>query len=269
MRGQKMQNDFSEYIIFADESGDHSIASINPENPVFVLVFCIFRKIDYISVVKQVVAKLKIDFWGHDLVVLHNHAIRKSTGEFAFLFDEEVRSLFVHALNEMMKSLPFSIVATAIDKRYLISNLNSSNPYLMALRFCLEQTFDFLKEKQQHQRQTHIIVESRGKSEDRELGLTFDQISTQETLGRYPLSLRFANKQTNSSGLQIADLVAHPIARHIVNRDQPNKAFDIVKKKLLGFPEYEEIGLKCRPLESEKPRLMPRQDADRELPIHL
>jgi hypothetical protein len=78
-----MQNDFSEYIIFADESGDHGITSINPENPVFVLVFCIFQKDDYISIVKQAVAKLKIDFWGHDLVVLHNHEIRKSKGEFS------------------------------------------------------------------------------------------------------------------------------------------------------------------------------------------
>ena len=86
---------------------------------------------------------------------------------------------------------------------------------------------------------------------------------------RYPLDIRFANKQTNSSGLQIADLVAHPIARHIVKRNQPNKAFDIVKEKLLGYPEYKEIGLKCHPLESEKPQLTLRLDADRELPIHL
>ncbi len=70
-----MRNSFSEYIIFADESGDHGISSINLENPVFVLVFCIFRKTDYVAVVKQAVAKFKIDFWGHDLVVLHNHEI--------------------------------------------------------------------------------------------------------------------------------------------------------------------------------------------------
>ena len=86
---------------------------------------------------------------------------------------------------------------------------------------------------------------------------------------RYPLALRFANKQTNSSGLQIADLVAHPIARHIIKREQPNQAFDIVREKLLGYPAYEEVGLKCHSLESEKPRLTPRQNADRELPIHL
>lgn len=265
----KMRNDFSDYIVFADESGDHGIASINPENPVFVLAFCIFRKSDYISIVKQAIAKFKIDFWGHDLAVLHNHAIRKSTGEFIFLFDEEVRRIFLHALNEMIRQIPFSIVATAIDKRYLEHNFNSTNPYVFALGSCLKQTLDFLQEKQQHHRLTHIIVESRGKPEDRDLRLAFDQIAAQTLPQFYPLDIRFANKQTNSSGLQIADLVAHPIARHIVNRNQPNKAFDIVKEKLLGYPEYEEIGLKCHPIESEKPQLTPRQDADRELPIHL
>ena len=34
-------------------------------------------------------------------------------------------------------------------------------------------------------------------------------------------------------------------------------------------PKYEETGLKCQPLESEKPRQPPRLDADRDLPIHL
>ncbi|MDP1609400.1 MAG: DUF3800 domain-containing protein [Chlamydiales bacterium] len=264
-----MRNDFSDYIIFADESGDHGIASINPENPVFVLAFCIFRKVDYISIVKQAVAKFKIDFWGHDLVVLHNHEIRKSTGEFVFLFDEETRKIFLHALNEMIRSIPFSIAATAIDKRYLSDSPNSTNPYVLALGSCLNQTLDFLQQKQQQRVRTHIIVESRGKTEDRDLGLAFDQIASQVLPEHYPLEIRFANKQTNSSGLQIADLVAHPIARHIVKKSQPNKAFDIVKEKLLGHPEYEGIGLRCHPLESEKPRLTPRLDADRELPIHL
>ncbi len=263
-----MQNHFSEFIIFADESGDHGIKTINPENPIFVLVFCIFRKLDYISIIKQAVAKLKIDFWGHDLVVLHNHEIRKSTGEFAFLFNEEKRMIFLHALNEMISRIPFSIVATAINKKDLQDKPNPGNPYLLALDSCLDQTLIFLEEQQQLQQLTHIIVESRGKPEDRDVGLAFDQISAQRSK-HYPLSLRFANKQTNSSGLQIADLVAHPIARHILKRNQPNKAFEIVREKILGFPEYNETGLKCYPPKSEKPQLKLRPDADRELPVHL
>jgi len=264
-----MQNHFSEYIVFADESGDHGMTSINPENPIFVLAFCIFRKVDYISIVKQAVAKLKVDFWGHDLAVLHNHEIRKSKGDFIFLFNEEIRRVFLHSLNEMIRYIPFSIAATVIDKRLLSRNSDSANPYLLALGSCLDQTQDFLEKNQQLQRLTHVIVESRGKPEDRDLGLAFDRIAARVLPEPYPLDIKFANKQTNSSGLQIADLVAHPIARNAIKKDQPNKAFDIVKEKLLGYPEYEEVGLVCRPLKSEKPRELPRQDADRELPIHL
>jgi hypothetical protein len=34
----------SDFIIYVDESGDHSLESIDPDYPVFVLSFCIFRK---------------------------------------------------------------------------------------------------------------------------------------------------------------------------------------------------------------------------------
>ncbi len=261
--------DFSEYIIFADESGNQGLYSINPENPVFVLAFCIFKKADYISIVKSAIAKFKLDFWGHDLVVLHNHEIRKSKGAFAFLFNEEMRRIFVHSLNEVVRHIPFSIVSAAVDKRHLINNLDTNNPYFLALDSCLKQTTTFLDEMGQHNHLTHLIVESRGSREDKDLELAFRKISLQTIARQYPIDIKFANKQTNSGGLQIADLVAHPIARYVLKREQPNKTFDIVKEKLLGYPKYEGIGLKCHPLESEKPRQPPRSDADRELPTHL
>ena len=31
---------FGDHIVFVDESGDHSLTSINPDYPVFVLAFC-------------------------------------------------------------------------------------------------------------------------------------------------------------------------------------------------------------------------------------
>lgn len=265
----KILSDFSEYIVFADESGDHGLSSINPENPVFVLVFCIFKKVDYISLVKSAISQFKFDFWGHDLVILHNREIRKSTGEFAFLFSEEKRKVFMHYLNVTVQSIPFYIVSTAVDKRSLNNSLDTDNPYLLALGICVKQTIDFLEEKGQIGHLTHLIVESRGRTEDRDLEVAFRSISTQTTLERCPIDIKFANKQVNSSGLQIADLVSHPIARHILKKDQPNRAFDIVKEKLLGYPIYEGVGLNCYPQESEKPRQSPRSDADRELPIHL
>lgn len=261
---------FGEYIVFADESGDHGMTSINPENPVFVLVFCIFKKADYCSVVKQAVTKLKLDFWGHDLAILHSHEIRRSKGEFKFLFNEEIRRVFLHALHETVKSIPFVIVAAAIDKRlHKMSEACPGNPYLLALEFCLDYTYQFLKSQNHLQHLTHIIVESRGKAEDQDLELAFRKISSQASIleESYPFDIRFASKQTNSDGLQIADLVAHPIAKH-VTKAMPSKAFEVVEKKILGYPEYKKVGLKLYPLENEMPQQRLRHGADRELPIH-
>jgi len=247
------------------------MTSINPENPVFVLAFCIFKKTDYCSIVKQAITKLKLDFWGQDLAVLHSHEIRRSKGEFAFLFNEEMRSIFLNALHETIKSIPFAIAATAIDKRlHKSKEVNPANPYSLALGFCLDYAYRFLDNEKQLKHLTHIIVESRGKVEDQDLKAAFMKISDQAHLlvEQYPFDIKFASKKTNSSGLQIADLVAHPIAKHVI-KAKPSKAFEVVKKKLLGYPEYEEIGLKLYPLENEMPQQTLRQDADRELPIHM
>lgn len=225
----RISEPYSEYVIFADESGDHGLVSLNPENPMFVLTFCIFKKRDYISIVKESVAQFKFDFWGHDLAILHNHDIRKSKGDFLFLFDEEIRMVFLNSLNELVKRLPFSIIAAAIDKRRLVdTQTNPGNPYLLALGFCLERVSSFLAEKNQNHALTHIVVESRGRVEDKDLEFAFREYCTQSRMlgDGCLLDMKFANKKTNNCGLQIADLVAHPIARWAARREQPNKAFE-------------------------------------------
>ena len=37
-----MSKQFSDFIVYVDESGDHSLTSIDKNYPVFVLAFCIF-----------------------------------------------------------------------------------------------------------------------------------------------------------------------------------------------------------------------------------
>jgi len=65
------------------------------------------------------------------------------------------------------------------------------------------------------------------------------------------LEIIFADKKTNSSGLQMADLVARPIARVILDLPgQPNRAWPIIEKKLFtprGASSYSGWGLKIFP----------------------
>lgn len=120
---------------------------------------------------------------------------------------------------------------------------------MLALGFCLEHAYLFLKEENQLKHLTHIVVECRGNVEDKDLELAFRRISDQASLQgeQYPFDIKFANKKTNSCGLQIADLVAHPIARHVVKPEQSNMAFEIVKEKLFGYPNHLGSGLKIFP----------------------
>lgn len=74
--------DFSDYIIYVDESGDHSLSSIDPQHPIFCLSFCVFHKDVYVAQLTPALRRLKFSIFGHDMVVLHEHDIRKKKGAF-------------------------------------------------------------------------------------------------------------------------------------------------------------------------------------------
>ena len=172
-------------------------------------------------------------------MILHSHEIRKAHGDFNILLNSVVRARFHEAVNETVTRAPFTIVATAIDKhRHIAKYSTPINPYQIALKFCMERLQLWLREKNDANKLTHIIVERRGKSEDAFLELEFRRIADgQNGIGRMPnLDIRFMDKKHNSCGLQLADLVAHPIGRHIINPAQENRAFSIIEDKLRKGP---------------------------------
>lgn len=246
----------SDYIVYVDESGDHSLISIDPEYPVFVLAFCIFHKKHYAEAVVPALTKFKFAHFGHDMQVLHEHDIRKEKNGFNFS-NRDARHAFMAELGEIIEQHNFIIISVAIDKTRLAKQYREpDNPYNIALRFCLERLHYFLKEKQQQGLSTHVIVENRGKKEDCELELEFRRIcGGNNALNlKLPFEVVFADKKTNSIGLQLADLVARPIGLRVIRPKQENKAFEVLAKKLYsrngrrgagtGYLGY---GLKCFP----------------------
>ncbi len=243
---------FGNYIIYADESGDHSLTSINVEYPVFVLAFCIFRKADYSAVAVPQVQQLKFRFWGHDDIILHGHEIRKQHGDFRILLHPETRAAFITEMSAVMERIPFTLIAAVIDKsRHVKQYANPANPYELALTFCMERLHHWLKAEGEADKLTHVIVERRGRTEDQLLELEFRRIADgRNAAGKMPnLAIRFMDKKHNSTGLQIADLVAHPIGRCVMKPQQPNRAYDIIKAKFRRGPtgKTEGFGLKVFP----------------------
>ena len=231
---------YSDFVIYVDESGDHSLAPIDRDYPVFVLDFCIFRKEHYAATVAPKVQAFKFAYFGHDIVVLHEHEIRKQNPLFVFLQNQQRRAVFMEGLNRLIEQANLTIVAAVIDKRRLSNAyVHPTNPYELVLCFCMERAYAFLKGFSQHTRTTHIVVERRGKREDDDLELAFRRIRDgANEWGAMPsFEIVFADKKTNSAGLQLADLTARPIGRHVMNPTQPNRAWEIIERKLRRSPQ--------------------------------
>lgn len=104
----------------------------------------------------------------------------------------------------------------------------------MAMQFCLERLYKYLRDKDELDKTTHIIFERRGENEDRNLELEFRRVIARGNLDGavYPFEIEFATKQTNSAGLQLADMVARPIGISVIHPQQRNRAYDIIEKKM-------------------------------------
>lgn len=230
-----MNTSHCDYIFYADESGDHSLTSIDAGFPVFALSLCAFRKSTYCSRIVPKFQRLKFRYFGHDVIVLHEHDIRKQSGEFAILVDTKVRHSFMDNLSEAIQSSAFRIFATVIHKSELKTDMFPENPYSISLRVCLLQAFIFLQRRGQTGLVTHFVFEKRGAKEDAALELEFRRIIAGNNEIGLPLDgfqIHFSDKKTNSTGMQIADLTARPIALRIFRPNQPNRAYDIIAKKI-------------------------------------
>lgn len=241
--------EFSDFIVYADESGDHGMVNIDPQYPMFALTFCVMRKDAYTAEIVPAMQGFKFGIWGHDTVVLHEHEIRKSTGPFGILrTDRALRTRFMDELNALIETAPMTIYASVIDKaKHRAKYANPWNPYEIALHFCMERLHILMTAEKQHGKTVHVVFESRGPKEDKELELEFRRISGNDShwgyrrhdFSRFDFQPVFIPKAANASGLQLADLTARPNALSRLRPDQPNRAFEIIQPKLGG--------LKCFP----------------------
>ncbi len=234
--------DFSDFIIYADESGDHGLENINPYFPVFCLALIIIRKSHYINKIVPAIQQLKFDFWGHDKIVLHEHEIRKQENDFQFLrTNKELREKFYSRMNKIMADSPYWVVSSVIKKPELQNKYKEDyNPYHIALRFCLEKVLKIMLKEGQKGKKISLLFERRGeKVEDKNLELEFYRtVNNQNQWGSVQVDFRqmefeilFAGKNHNSSGMQLADMVARPIALKVMRPEQANRAHDIIVTK--------------------------------------
>lgn len=224
----------SDWIVFVDESGDHSLESIDDAYPVFVLTFCVISKDEYLQKLVPRVKRLKFDLFGHDKVILHESEINRKKGAFSRMPKEDRDSLMV-TLGAIVAETHFQIFAIIIDKiQHKRRYSKPAHPYHLAMQLGLERIYGLLRSKGQCERDTHFIFEARGNKEDLDLELAFRRVCDGDNFAgaTYPFQIVIADKKTNCEGLQVADLTARPIGLSVLRPEQENRAYEILRKKM-------------------------------------
>ena len=99
----------------------------------------------------------------------------------------------------------------------------------------------------------HAVVEQRGKKEDEKLRMFYNHLLGQgtywtsaERLRQYAKSFKLLPKKANVIGLQVADLVAYPVTRHILDPNEPNMAYEVIKDNIYS-ENMKQVGIKIIP----------------------
>jgi len=225
-------------LVYLDETGDHSLEIVDKEFPIFALVMLVCDQTVYAEKIIPTVYRFKMDYFGHEGVILHSRDIRKAVNDFSFLLNPQKRPTFYHRINEIMAMDGYTLIASVIRKqmhkdRY---GLLANNPYDLALTFAMERLLPLLEDR--GEREVKILAEARGKREDDQLHLSFLRILTEGTsyvpadrFRNIKFQLLFKPKIMNIVGIQMADLAAYPIARFVLDPKKPNPAYGIIEKK--------------------------------------
>lgn len=219
------------FRLYIDESGDHVFNHLDqPAHRYLCLLGVWFKNPDYLSFHRDL-EQLKQEFFNPHPdapVILHREDMVHRSGVFSKLHDPERAQHFNERLLTTIGAANFCIVAVVIDKKALLDKVGSFegilHPYNMGVQFLREQFCDYL---------VHVkccgdvMAESRGAKEDRLLKRVYGVLGSvtwnwqpqdggpsQPALTSKELKLK--PKSANISGLQLADLLAHPCRQDIL-----------------------------------------------------
>lgn len=217
------------YRLYVDEVGNPDFGSCHNNNHRFLSLTGVILDLEHVQeVVHPEMEKLKEDFFEHhpdEPLILHRKEILNAKPPFENLKDENIRDKFNQKFLDLLKSWDYSIITVCIDKRMHQEKYTEwrFEPYHYCLEVLLERYLYFLDSVGQ---KGDAMAESRGGKEDRKLKevyLRLWQNGTHYLAGERfqdcftSKQLKIKAKANNISGLQLADLVAHPSRNEILH----------------------------------------------------
>jgi len=248
--------------LYIDETGDHSLSKIDKSYPIFALSGVIVDEEYHSHELTEQLNALKIRHFGTKNIILHNkemtHPQSSSNALYRKFMSSEFRKKFYTDFEKLLLKSEVILVACVIrkSKHFAKYGLEAKDPYLLSFDNLLNRLVFELS----HHEKGRIVAESRDSILDNQLEITYlaarvegtNKIQPAEIKLKLESAISFQKKSDNSAGLQIADMVASPIARYFLGkRERPGHqvSYDTVFKKVRNINgRWENIGITVLPM---------------------
>jgi len=215
--------------MYVDEVGNPDLGSSDDPNHRFLSLTGVIISLDHVrDVVHPEMEALKDEYFGShpdEPVILHRKELVNAKPPFEVLKDEGTRNRFDKALLGDLAKWQYTVITVCLDKKMHRDTYTTwrYDPYHYCLAVLVER-FNFWLNRRDTK--GDVMAESRGSKEDRRLKDSFHGLWTQGTEYVAPeelqnsitsRQLKVKPKAANVSGLQLADLVAHPSRAEILD----------------------------------------------------
>ncbi len=219
----------TKFRIYVDEVGNPDLNSSDNPNHRFLSLTGVILDLRYVeSVVHPQMEALKTKYFNShpdDPIIFHRKEMVNAWPPFEILKEPDQLEGFDRELLAHMTTWDYRVISVCLDKKNHKETYATwrYDPYHYCLAVLLERFVFFLN---QHESQGDVMAESRGGKEDRRLKDSFARLWETGTDYVAPdqfekaltsKQLKVKQKTNNISGLQLADLLAHPSRNEILH----------------------------------------------------
>lgn len=242
------------YTLFIDECGDPNLEKFDKTFPLFTLCGILVPE-NKQTWLEDEINSLKQELWNNQDVIFHSREIRNCSRSFVNLLDSEVKNRFYTRINEILGTDDvYVIVCCCILKEPFIERFNTGEDvYGLSLKYLIERAIFHIDDCTDGNAKLRIIVERRNPKQNKMLLKYYNGLRvkgtkwiTSDRLTDRVKSFSFVDKKDNVIGLQVADLIAYPISRQVLNPERPNPAFHIIAKNIYTY-KGARLGIKIIP----------------------
>lgn len=247
----------SKYRMYIDEVGNSDVESSENPNHRFLSLTGVIIELSHVEkVIHPELENIKKRFFrSHpdDPIIFHRKEMLNGKPPFESLIDSSMREQFDSVLLRLLRKWEYIVITVTLDKKqhkdtYTVWRFD---PYHYCLSILLERFLFFL---QRANAVGDIMAESRGGKEDRRLKNSFRGLWEKGTdyvepgtFQKYFTSkeLKIKPKTANITGLQLADILAHPSRSEILHeRNLLGRSLPDFGKKIVEIlqDKYDRVG---------------------------